>query len=229
MTDSPPWAALQHRLDYRFRDPSLLVRALTHRSYSADHNERLEYLGDSVLNLAVAHLLYERLSALPEGDLSRVRANLVKQDTLHGIARGLGLSTLLRLGDGERRSGGQQRPSILADAVEALLGAVYLDGGFAAANALVRRLYRDIDITPQMQAAARDPKTGLQEWLQARKLALPVYRVLATHGAAHQQTFEVVCEVAALAQSAKGTGPSRRSAEQAAAAALLERLQSRKP
>ncbi len=229
MTDSPAWAALQHRLDYRFRDPSLLVRALTHRSFSADHNERLEYLGDSVLNLAVAHLLYERLSALPEGDLSRVRANLVKQDTLHGIARGLELSPLLRLGDGEQRSGGQQRPSILADAVEALLGAVYLDGGFDAASALVRRLYRDIDITPQMQAAARDPKTGLQEWLQARKMALPVYRVLATHGAAHQQTFEVVCEVAALARSAKGTGPSRRAAEQAAAAALLERLQNRKP
>jgi ribonuclease-3 len=217
-------SALQTRLGYAFRDRTLLQQATTHRSFSADHNERLEFLGDSVLNLAVAHLLFTQLSQLPEGDLSRVRANLVKQDTLQALALQIGLPEVIRLGEGELRSGGRKRPSILADALEAVIGAVYLDGGYNAAQALVERLFQGVEIQPQMQAAAKDPKTELQEWLQGRKLALPQYTVMATTGAAHRQTFEVACEVRELRQSQRGLGPSRRAAEQAAAAALLEIL-----
>lgn len=215
---------LQIRLGYAFRDRALLLQATTHRSFGADHNERLEYLGDSVLNLAVAHLLFTQLSQLPEGDLSRVRANLVKQDTLQALALQIGLPEVIRLGEGELRSGGRKRPSILADALEAVIGAVYLDGGYGAAQSLVERLFRNVEIQPQMQAAAKDPKTELQEWLQARKLALPQYAVMATTGAAHRQTFEVACEVRELRQSQRGMGPSRRAAEQAAAQALLDIL-----
>ena len=177
-----------------------------------------------MLNLAVAGLLYERLQDLPEGDLSRVRANLVKQDTLHQLAVGLGLSEVLRLGEGEARSGGHKRPSILADALEAVIGAVYLDAGFAAAQALVRRLFQDVEIKPQMLAAAKDPKTELQEWLQGRRMRLPVYRVAATLGAAHKQTFDVECEIPDLGKVERGIGASRRAAEQAAAAAVLMAL-----
>ena len=220
-----PLQDLQLRLDHRFNDPALLQQALTHRSFSAHHNERLEFLGDSVLNLAVAHLLYERLSDLPEGDLSRVRANLVKQETLHQLALQLELSGLLRLGEGELRSGGQKRPSILADALEAILGAVYLDAGYEAAQALVRRIFADVEITPAMQAAAKDAKTQLQEWLQARKMQLPIYRVVGTLGAAHRQTFDVECEVPDLNRCERGIGNSRRAGEQAAASAMLQALQ----
>ncbi len=212
---------LQARLQHRFSDPQLLVRAVTHRSFSSDHNERLEFLGDSVLNLAVAALLYDRLRALPEGDLSRVRANLVKQDTLHQLAVGLGLSEVLRLGEGEARSGGSKRPSILADALEAVIGAVHLDAGYLAAEALVHRLFQPVEITPRMQAAAKDPKTELQEWLQGRKMRLPQYRVVATLGAAHKQTFDVECEIDELGHAERGIGASRRAGEQAAAAAML--------
>ena len=219
-----PLAALQSRLGHTFVDRALLQQALTHRSFSADHNERLEFLGDSVLNLGVAHILYNKLSDLPEGDLSRVRANLVKQDTLHQLALSLELPGLLRLGEGELRSGGAKRASILADALEALLGAVYLDGGAEAAHQLVQRLFSQVDIRPDMQAASKDPKTELQEWLQARKMMLPRYTVIATHGAAHRQTFDVACEVQELRQYERGTGASRRAAEQAAAAALLQTL-----
>ncbi len=217
-------AALQQRLQHAFADPGLLGRALTHRSFSSDHNERLEFLGDSVLNLAVAGLLYERLADQAEGDLSRVRANLVKQETLHQLAVGLGLSDVIRLGEGEARSGGARRPSILADALEAVIGAVYLDAGFPAAQALVRRLFQDVEIKPQMLAAAKDPKTELQEWLQGRRMRLPVYRVAATLGAAHKQTFDVECEVPDLGKVERGIGASRRAAEQAAAAAILMAL-----
>lgn len=219
--------ALQQRLQHSFSDPTLLVRAVTHRSFAADHNERLEFLGDSVLNLAVADLLYQRLRALPEGDLSRIRANLVKQDTLHQLAVGLGLSDVVRLGEGEVRSGGSRRPSILADALEALIGAVYLDAGYAAAQALVQRLFQGVEINPQMQASAKDAKTELQEWLQARKLKLPLYRVVGTLGAAHRQTFDVECEVPELNLSERGIGNSRRAGEQAAAAVMLQTLKTR--
>jgi ribonuclease III len=220
----PRLTALQARLQHRFSDPQLLLRATTHRSFSADHNERLEFLGDSVLNLAVASLLYHRLRSQPEGDLSRVRANLVKQDTLHRLAVDLGLPEVLLLGEGESRSGGHKRPSILADALEAMIGAVYLDAGYVAAEALVHRLFGAVEINPGMQAAAKDPKTELQEWLQGRKMKLPVYRVVGTLGAAHKQTFDVECEVAELAATERGIGGSRRAGEQAAAAAMLIHL-----
>lgn len=221
-------AGLQQRLQHRFTDPQLLVRALTHRSFSAEHNERLEFLGDSVLNVAVAKLLYDRLQDLPEGDLSRVRASLVRQETLHQLAVGLGLPEVLRLGEGEARSGGSKRPSILADALEAVIGAVYLDASFEAAEALVRRLFQAVDIRPEMTAAAKDPKTELQEWLQGRRMKLPIYRVAATLGAAHKQTFDVECEIPELRAVERGIGASRRAAEQAAAAAMLMALKSRK-
>jgi ribonuclease-3 len=213
--------ALQKRLEHVFTNPKLLVQALTHRSFSSDHNERIEFLGDSVLNLAVAGLLYEQLSDLPEGDLSRVRANLVKQDTLHQVAVSLGLPDMLRLGEGEAKSGGQKRPSILADAVEALIGAVYLDAGFDAAAALVRRLFKDVEINAQMPAIGKDPKTELQEWLQGRKMSLPIYRVVGTQGAAHKQTFDVECEIVEYRRAERGIGGSRRAGEQAAATAML--------
>jgi ribonuclease III len=216
-----PLAALQQRLGHRFQDPRLLARALTHRSFSADHNERLEFLGDSVLNLAVAALLFDRLKDLPEGDLSRVRANLVKQDTLHRLAVGLGLSGMLKLGEGESKSGGHKRPSILADALEAVIGAVYLDAGYTTAEQLVHRLFEQVEINPGMSAAAKDPKTELQEVLQGRKMKLPVYRVVGTLGAAHRQTFDVECEVPELGLVERGIGASRRAGEQAAAAAML--------
>ena len=220
---------LQRQLQHEFADGRLLACALTHRSHSADHNERLEFLGDAVLNLSVADLLYERLRAQPEGDLSRVRANLVKQDTLHQLALTLDISNNLRLGDGEVRSGGKKRPSILADALEALIGAVYLDGGYQAARALVFRLFKDVEINPSMSAIGKDPKTELQEWLQGRKMHLPQYRVVATLGAAHQQSFDVECEIPSLGLCERGIGGSRRAGEQAAAAAMLQKLRSIKP
>lgn len=217
-------AALQQRLQYTFADLSLLTQATTHRSFSADHNERLEFLGDSVLGLCVADLLYNRLRALPEGDLSRVRAGLVRQEALHPLAVSLGLPEVIRLGEGELRSGGQKRPSILADALEAVIGAVYLDGGCGAAQALVNRLYATLDINPAMAAMGKDPKTELQEWLQARRMKVPGYKVVATLGAAHKQTFEVDCEIPDLKLIARGQGGSRRAAEQAAATAMLQTL-----
>jgi ribonuclease-3 len=219
--------ALQRRLQHEFSKPALLTQAVTHRSFSLDHNERLEFLGDSVLNLAVADLLYSRLSALPEGDLSRVRANLVKQDTLHQLAVGLGLPDVIRLGEGESRSGGQKRPSILADALEAVIGAVYLDAGFVAAQNLVHRLFKAVEINAEMDAIGKDPKTELQEWLQGRKMKLPLYRVVATLGAAHKQTFDVECEIIELNFSERGIGGSRRAGEQAAAAAMLQTLKAK--
>lgn len=218
---SPNLLALQKRLEHAFSNPQLLVQALTHRSFSSDHNERLEFLGDSVLNLAVAGLLYERLGELPEGDLSRARANLVKQETLHQVAVSLGLPDLLRLGEGEAKSGGQKRPSILADALEALLGAVYLDAGFDVASQLVRRLFKNVEINARMQAIGKDPKTELQEWLQGRKMSLPIYRIVGTEGAAHKQTFDVECEIVEYRRAERGTGNSRRAGEQAAASAML--------
>ena len=224
VTDDKSHAALQTRLQHQFADPKLLALALTHRSFGSVHNERLEFLGDSVLNLAVSKLLYTRLQELPEGDLSRVRANLVKQDTLHHLAVEAGLSGMVRLGEGEMRSGGQHRPSILADALEAVIGAVFMDAGFDTAQALVWRLFDKVDVSPTTTAAAKDPKTELQEWLQARRWQLPMYRVVGTTGAAHQQTFDVECEVPELKQSQRGIGSSRRSGEQAAALAMLEWL-----
>ena len=173
---------LQERLQYSFANGALLQRAVTHRSFSAEHNERLEFLGDSVLSLAISSLLYAKLASMPEGDLSRVRANLVKEGTLHKIALKLQLPDLLRLGEGEAKSGGKQRPSILADAVEALIGAVYLDAGFAAGETVVHHLFEGVDINPHMRAADKDPKTALQELLQGKRMKLHRTKVVVGKG-----------------------------------------------
>jgi ribonuclease-3 len=220
----PRLDGLQQRLGHRFKQPALLSRALTHRSYGADHNERLEFLGDAVLSLAVSALLYERFAGSDEGDLTRVRAHLVREDSLHRAALALGLPEAMRLSEGEARAGGAQRPSILADAVEALIGATYLDGGFEAAHLVVRRLFGDLISGTEVGNWSKDAKTELQEWLQGRKLAVPAYRIKATRGQAHAQTFEVECEVAALRLIEVGEGRSRRAAEQEAARRMLETL-----
>jgi ribonuclease-3 len=218
--------ALQGRLGYTFRDPALLQQALTHRSFGSEHNERLEFLGDAVLNLCVGQLLYDKLRRGDEGELSRIRASLVRQDTLHRQAEALRLADALRLGEGEARSGGHGRPSILADAFEAVLGAMFLDGGLPPVQALVQRLFDPL-LTDDLQAHGKDAKTQLQEWLQGRKQPLPVYRIVATRGAAHEQTFEVEALIEPAGLRATGEGASKRQAEQAAAAALLGALRAR--
>ena len=217
-------AALELRLGHKFSKPELAGQALTHRSHGTPHNERLEFLGDSLLNCAVATLLYERFGQLPEGDLSRLRATLVNQSSLSAVASSLGLGERLRLGEGELKSGGFRRPSILADAVEALLGAVYLDAGFEAVRTVVERLLGERLERKEGLPVAKDPKTALQEHLQGRKLALPRYSVQRTEGEAHDQTFTVECRVDDLGLVANGKGASRRAAEQAAAQALLDQF-----
>ncbi|HDR8863258.1 TPA: ribonuclease III, partial [Burkholderia territorii] len=219
-----PLSQLESRLRYEFRNAELLRQALTHRSHSATHNERLEFLGDSVLNCAVAALLFQRFSKLDEGDLSRVRANLVKQQSLYEIAQALNISEGLRLGEGELRSGGFRRPSILADAFEAIIGAVFLDGGFEAAQGVIKRLYIPILDHIDPRTLGKDAKTLLQEYLQGHKIALPTYTVVATHGAAHNQQFEVECTVPKLDVKVSGSGASRRAAEQAAAKKALDEV-----
>jgi len=215
---------LQQGIRYRFSRPELLAQALTHRSHSAPHNERLEFLGDSVLNCVVAAELFERFGALPEGDLSRLRAHLVRQEALHQVAQTLGLGDHLRLGEGELKSGGFARPSILADALEALIGAIFLDGGFAAARGTIARLYQPLLAGLDPKTLEKDPKTLLQELLQARKLALPQYSVVATRGAAHSQDFEVECLIPELSVRTTGSGSSRRAAEQEAALRAFEQI-----
>ena len=219
-----PHLLLATRLGHTFADAGLLQRALTHRSFSADHNERLEFLGDSVLSLAVSSLLYARLQKASEGELSRIRANLVKQESLYQIALKLDLASAIRLGEGELRSGGLSRPSILADALEAVLGAVYLDAGYQTAEALIHRLFAEVDISATASAVGKDAKTALQEWLQARKMPVPHYKVENIEGQAHRQLFKVVCSVEPLRTSALGSGNSRRAAEQDAAAKVLQQL-----
>ena len=216
--------ALQHSIGYRFSDSLLLARALTHRSFGADHNERLEFLGDAVLSLAISGLLFERFAGSDEGDLTRVRAHLVREDSLHRVAVQLGLPEVLKLGEGEARGGGAQRASILADALEALIGAAFLDGGFDAAQGVIRRLFGEIITTTDVASWTKDAKTELQEWLQARRLPVPVYRIHATRGQAHAQTFEVECAVPALRLTESGEGRSRRVAEQEAARRMLDAL-----
>jgi ribonuclease-3 len=213
---------LQNRLGHTFKDTALLQQALTHRSHSSLHNERLEFLGDSILNCVVASLLFERYAKIDEGDLSRVRANLVKQQTLYEIAQRLELSQFLRLGEGELKSGGFRRPSILADTLEALFGAIFLDAGFDTARNVIRALYIPILETVDPKTLGKDAKTLLQEFLQGKKIALPQYNVVATHGAAHNQEFEIECLVPKLDIQVFGTGGSRRAGEQAAAKLALE-------
>lgn len=218
-------ARLRQALGHVFADEGLFQTALTHRSHSAQHNERLEFIGDSVLNCAVAVHLYRRFPLLPEGDLSRLRAHLVCQDSLLKLAQSLGLGDLLRLGEGELRSGGQQRPSILADALEAIIGAIYLDAGFDAAAAVIEHLYSDLFDALLPAQTLKDAKTRLQEWLQSRKKPLPRYTVQETTGAAHDQRFQVSCELDTLGVRTLGTGTSRRLAEQAAADDALKLLE----
>lgn len=214
-------SGLQRRLGHSFRDPALLRRAITHRSHAADHNERLEFIGDSLLNCVVAILLYERLPTLPEGDLSRLRAGLVNQSSLFEIARSLELGDELLLGEGELKSGGFRRPSILADGFEALLGAVFLDAGFEAVRRVVEALFAGRIDRAGEAPPAKDPKTTLQENLQGRRLPLPRYVVVTVGGEAHRQVFRVECRVDELGLSAVGEGTSRRAAEQQAAEAVL--------
>jgi ribonuclease-3 len=211
------------RVGHRFADAGLLRRALTHRSHSAMHNERLEFLGDSVLNCAIALELYRRFPDLTEGELSRVRAHLVNQETLSGAARRIGLGAHLLLGEGEVRSGGEQRSSILADAVEAVVGAAFLDGGYEAALTVVQTMLEEELSTLDPGTAGKDPKTSLQEYLQARHIGLPQYAVIATRGAAHQQAFEVECVIPELNIRTLGEGTSRRAAEQNAARLAYDR------
>ncbi len=224
---TPQLAALQHRLGYRFNQPELLTRALTHRSFGVEHNERLEFLGDAVLSLAVSSLLYEQFSGSDEGDLTRIRAHLVREDSLHKLALSLDLPQVLRLSDGEAKGGGAQRPSILADVMEALIGAIYVDSGYASALELVRRLLAEVIGGGGAENWGKDAKTALQEWLQARRLAVPGYRIAETRGQAHAQTFEVECSVPALSLAKRGEGRSRRVAEQDAARRMLDELISR--
>jgi ribonuclease-3 len=212
----------EDRLGHRFRDSRLLSQALTHRSYGTPHNERLEFLGDSVLNCVVAQMLYQRFAALPEGELSRVRANLVNQSSLFEIASRLGIGEHILLGEGELKSGGFRRPSILADALEAVFGAVFLDAGFEAAQAVIGQLFEPIVASTDPTAVAKDPKTRLQELLQGRRMALPQYSIVAVTGEAHEQLFRVECAIPELDIRSFGEGSSRRAAEQAAAKAAFD-------
>jgi len=216
--------ALCRRLGYQFSSPPLLARALTHRSYSQAHNERLEFLGDSVLNCVIASHVYDAYPELPEGNLSRLRSNLVNQQTLHTLAQQLNLGEFLLLGEGERKSAGASRPSILADAMEALVGAVFVDGGFAAAQKVLLDLYVPLIAQTDANAFGKDAKTQLQEYLQGKKLPLPQYSVTAIQGEAHAQLFRVECKIPDLKIAAQGEGVSRRAAEQAAAEAAYSKI-----
>jgi len=213
---------LAERLGVDLSDPGLLVQALTHRSHGSAHNERLEYLGDAVLSFVVAEILFRRFPDAREGELSRYRASLVSGEALAAIAASLGLGEQLRLGEGEMKSGGQRRATILADALEALVGAIYLDQGLDAARCAAARLFEGaLDALPQA-AALKDPKTRLQEWLQGRGHPLPAYTVLEVSGEPHEQRFRVRCDVPDLGLAAVADGSSRRRAEQEAAQRILE-------
>lgn len=218
-------ATLCRKINYTFNQAELLRQALTHRSHSSPHNERLEFLGDSVLNCAVAGLIFRHFPNLPEGELSRLRANLVNQQALFELAQALDLGEQIRLGEGELKSGGHRRPSILADTLEAVLGAVYLDGGFAQAEEVVTTLFMPLLQRLNPQTLGKDPKTLLQEYLQSRKLGLPQYSVVTTSGEAHQQQFLVECIISKLDIRTIGEGASRRSAEQGAAKQAYEQAQ----
>jgi ribonuclease-3 len=217
-------ARLTASLGYDFRQEGLLRQALTHRSYSAQHNERLEFLGDSVLNCIIAKALYETFPKLPEGTLSRMRANLVKQDTLAEIAVRLKLGDYMLLGEGELKSGGFRRPSILADTLESIFGAVFLDAGFEAAQTVVLRQFEPAIASIDPNVSGKDAKTRLQEWLQGKKHALPDYQLTGTRGEAHDQVFVVACHIPALGITTRGEGRSRRAAEQEAALAVLKQV-----
>lgn len=216
--------SVARQLGYSFSDQSLFRTALTHRSFGSPNNERLEFLGDGILDCVIAALLFHRFPLLPEGDLSRLRANLVRQETLHHLAQSLKIGEFLRLGEGELKSGGATRPSILADALEAIFGAIYLDGGFPIAHQVIERLYTPLLDELKPGQFQKDPKTRLQEWLQGRKKPLPRYKLLEATGAAHEQRFEVACEIESPTLRTIGHGSSRRIAEQVAAEKALKEI-----
>ena len=220
--------ALQTAIGHRFSRPELLQQAVTHRSFGSPHNERLEFLGDSIVNCVIAIALFERFGELREGDMSRLRANLVRQEALYRLADGLKLGDYLRLGEGEMKSGGHRRPSILADALEAIFAAVFLDAGFEGAKAVIDRLYAASLAGLDPARALKDPKTALQEWLQGRRMPLPRYSLADTRGEAHQQEFEVECDISALNLKTRGAGVRRRAAEQQSAQRALEQLTTKK-
>lgn len=216
---------LQAVLGYRFVQTAQISCALTHRSFGEPNNERLEFLGDSILNCVIAAALFHRFPDIGEGALSRLRAKLVRQEGLHEVAQRIGLGEMLRLGEGERRSGGHRRPSILADALEAVFAAVFLDGGFAAARTVIERLYApQLENLQPNEESVKDAKSRLQEWLQGRHQPRPEYVLLEVIGEAHAQTFIAACHVAAFDLTARGEGSSRRAAEQAAASEALQIL-----
>ena len=217
-------SALSKKFGYQFRQPQLLQRALTHRSYAPEHNERMEFLGDSILGCVIAKYLYSRYPQLSEGELSRLRSNLVREETLATLAQQLDLGDHLRLGEGELKSGGFRRPSILADALEALFGAVLLDSGFSEAEQAVLNLYVPYLEKVDVQTRGKDAKTLLQEYLQGKRIPLPIYTIIAMQGEAHEQSFQVECAIPSLKISARGTGTSRRNAEQQAAQAAYQQL-----
>ncbi|HEX8963394.1 MAG TPA: ribonuclease III [Rhodocyclaceae bacterium] len=223
-----PAARLESALGFKFSKAELLQQALTHRSFGSPHNERLEFLGDAVLDCVIAAALYQRFGTLNEGELSRQRANLVRQESLAQIAQSLDLGNYLRLGEGELKSGGFRRPSILADALEAIFGAIYVEAGFEAARETIERLFQPLVAGLDPKDSGKDPKTSLQEALQGRKLPLPQYMLVATHGEAHAQEFEVECSLPSLGIRVKGGGSSRRGAEQEAARAALALLKAAK-
>ena len=219
--------ALERQLGHQFAHKQLLQQALTHRSHGVVHNERLEFVGDGILNCVIAAHLFNHFKDLREGELSRLRASLVREETLAEIATELDLGSLLRLGAGEIKTGGAKRPSMLADALEAIFGAIYVDGGFERAEAAIKRLFAERISVLDPQATGRDPKTMLQEYLQGHRLGLPTYTLAATRGEAHVQEFEVECQIVALGIVCMGKGGSRRAAEQAAARAVLEQMKTR--
>ncbi|HYP68914.1 MAG TPA: ribonuclease III [Thiobacillaceae bacterium] len=218
-------ALLVRHLGYRFNEPALLRQALTHRSAGIPHNERLEFLGDSVLNCSIAKALFDQFPELPEGTLSRLRANLVRQESLADIALDLKLGEHLLMGEGELKSGGFRRPSILADALESIFGAIFLDGGFEAVRGVVLRLFNFKlgEIDPKV--SGKDAKTQLQEWLQGHRYPLPDYQLAGTEGEAHDQEFIVTCAIPSLKLSTEGRGRSRRAAEQEAARLALDQVE----
>ena len=217
-------SGLERKLGHKFTEAALLEQALTHRSFGAVHNERLEFLGDSILNCCIASMIFDQFPLMPEGELSRLRANLVNQSVLAAISVELGLSNLLRLGDGEIKTGGEHRPSILGDAFEAVLGAVYLDAGFVSASSVVSILFATRMDSARDVKPVKDAKTGLQEWLQGKHLPLAEYKVKSVEGESHRQIFHVECAVVSLGIRADGSGASRRFAEQEAAAHALATL-----
>ena len=223
----PDYSVLCKRLAYEFKDPVLLETALTHRSANKKHYERMEFLGDAILNLIITDDLYHRFPDASEGKLSRLRATMVKGETLSKLAQSLELGDFLNLGSGELKSGGFRRKSILADVFESIIGAIYLDQGYDAAKSFVLKMFHERLNSADININLKDPKTRLQEFLQSKGQDLPVYEILTTHGKAHNQTFEVACHVPLAEKITKGTGNSRRKAEQIAAEQMLQQLESK--